>query len=225
MTGGKILKSSRRHFLKESAAALGTLALFAPARLSAGEAPRALSFHNLNSDERLDVVYFAGGKYDRQAFAQIKWLFRDLRNNELHDVDPKLLDLLHDLKRTTGSDTPFRTMSGYRSPATNALLAAQDKDVDPFSLHMEGRAVDVIQDFENLEGLWGAARTLKGGGVGYYPHAGYIHLDTGPIRHWRACSEGGKIPESGDAKAISGCFSAPKISTARFTQSGLKAGL
>ncbi len=219
------MNPSRRHFLTRSAAALSTLAFFSPLRLRAGEAPRALSFHNLNSDERLNVVYFANGKYERQAFAQIKWLFRDLRNNELHDVDPKLLDLLYNLKRTTGSDTPFRMMSGYRSPATNALLAAHDKDVDPFSLHMEGRAVDVIQDFENLENLWGAARTLKAGGVGYYPRAGYIHLDTGPIRHWRACSAGGKIPESGDAEAFSGCFTNPKISNAHFTPSGLKAGL
>jgi uncharacterized protein YcbK (DUF882 family) len=25
---------------------------------------------------------------------------------------------------------------------------------------------------------------LHGGGVGYYPHSDFVHIDTGPIRHW-----------------------------------------
>jgi hypothetical protein len=29
-----------------------------------------------------------------------------------------------------------------------------------------------------------AARTTKRGGVGWYPHSGFIHIDTGPVRNW-----------------------------------------
>jgi uncharacterized protein YcbK (DUF882 family) len=29
-----------------------------------------------------------------------------------------------------------------------------------------------------------AATTLGGGGVGYYPSSGFVHLDVGPVRHW-----------------------------------------
>jgi uncharacterized protein YcbK (DUF882 family) len=26
--------------------------------------------------------------------------------------------------------------------------------------------------------------SLRGGGVGYYPHSDFIHIDTGRIRYW-----------------------------------------
>jgi hypothetical protein len=29
-----------------------------------------------------------------------------------------------------------------------------------------------------------AARTMRRGGVGWYPHSGFIHIDTGPVRNW-----------------------------------------
>jgi uncharacterized protein YcbK (DUF882 family) len=29
-----------------------------------------------------------------------------------------------------------------------------------------------------------AALALRGGGVGYYPYANFVHVDTGPVRHW-----------------------------------------
>jgi hypothetical protein len=28
------------------------------------------------------------------------------------------------------------------------------------------------------------ARAMQRGGVGWYPHSGFIHIDTGPIRNW-----------------------------------------
>ncbi|HEY1430232.1 MAG TPA: DUF882 domain-containing protein, partial [Stellaceae bacterium] len=29
-----------------------------------------------------------------------------------------------------------------------------------------------------------AARAMQRGGVGWYPHSGFIHIDTGPVRNW-----------------------------------------
>jgi hypothetical protein len=28
------------------------------------------------------------------------------------------------------------------------------------------------------------ARAMERGGVGWYPHSGFIHIDTGPVRNW-----------------------------------------
>jgi uncharacterized protein YcbK (DUF882 family) len=35
-----------------------------------------------------------------------------------------------------------------------------------------------------LDKLRAAALSLGGGGVGYYPRDGFVHVDTGPRRHW-----------------------------------------
>ena len=35
-----------------------------------------------------------------------------------------------------------------------------------------------------------AARAMRRGGVGWYPHSGFIHIDTGPVRNW-TLDEGG----------------------------------
>jgi uncharacterized protein YcbK (DUF882 family) len=36
----------------------------------------------------------------------------------------------------------------------------------------------------SLERLHGAALALGGGGVGYYPRDGFVHVDSGPVRRW-----------------------------------------
>jgi uncharacterized protein YcbK (DUF882 family) len=28
------------------------------------------------------------------------------------------------------------------------------------------------------------AAALRGGGVGYYPRHGFVHVDVGPVRYW-----------------------------------------
>ena len=41
---------------------------------------------------------------------------RDFRVNEIKPIDPRLLDLLHELGGTLETDQPFHIISGYRSP-------------------------------------------------------------------------------------------------------------
>ncbi|MCF8468231.1 MAG: DUF882 domain-containing protein [Sneathiella sp.] len=36
----------------------------------------------------------------------------------------------------------------------------------------------------DLKYLHKAAKSLKGGGVGYYPKSQFVHIDTGPVRSW-----------------------------------------
>ena len=45
-------------------------------------------------------------------------------------------------------------------------------------------AVDLRLPGRDLAALRRAARRLRGGGVGYYPESGFVHVDTGPVRFW-----------------------------------------
>ena len=47
----------------------------------------------------------------------------------------------------------------------------------------DGRALDVRFATRLFDAVK-AARAMRRGGVGWYPHSGFIHLDTGPVRNW-----------------------------------------
>jgi uncharacterized protein YcbK (DUF882 family) len=174
----------RRRFLGiAGAAAVAGWALPAEA-MGLAARPRALAFDNLHTGERLKTVYWERGRYLPEAMRQIDWLLRDFRADETHAIDHRLLDLLTALHARLETHEPFAVISGYRSPATNAMLAATTDGVAQNSFHLKGMAIDVRVPGRQLGHLRAAALSLKRGGVGYYPHSDFIHVDTGPIRHW-----------------------------------------
>ncbi len=146
-------------------------------------APRSLSFLHLHTDERLSVTYYAAGRYLPAALARINHLLRDFRTGKRHPIDPLLLDTIHALSDRLGGST-FEVISGYRSPATNAMLQRNSDGVASKSLHMQGRAIDVRLTGVNTAALRDQAIALARGGVGYYPASDFVHLDTGRIRRW-----------------------------------------
>jgi uncharacterized protein YcbK (DUF882 family) len=115
---------------------------------------------------------------------RIEWLLRDHRTDEVHTIDPNLLDLLVDLQSRLHTHAPFEVLSGYRSLLTNAMLANISDGVAQNSLHIEGQAVDIRVPGRGLHHVRAAAVSLRGGGVGYYPHSDFVHIDTGRIRYW-----------------------------------------
>lgn len=178
---------SRRSFLKilacSSVLALGT-PKFAHAAFS-GFAYKNLSLEHHHTGDSLNITYYENGQYIDGALAEINHFFRDYHNNLTHNVDPGLLDQLHDVKLLLGSKKPFHVVSGYRSPETNANLRRHQRGVAKHSLHMEGRAVDIRIEGVNVRTIRDAALTLQRGGVGYYPSDNFVHLDTGEQRVWR----------------------------------------
>jgi uncharacterized protein YcbK (DUF882 family) len=176
---------SRRRFLKLGmlAAAL-PLPAWAGQGLSAGE--RRLGFHNLHTGENLDLTYWAEGGYVPESLTEINHLLRDYRNNEVAAIHPQLLDLLHRVKAELGTTQPFQVISGYRSPATNQMLASNSSGVAKHSLHMEGKAIDIRIPGIQLADLRQTGLLLQGGGVGYYPESNFVHLDVGRVRTWGA---------------------------------------
>lgn len=180
------MKSSRtrRNFLR-LAAAVATGAVAAPAvALPLASTRRALAFENLHTGESLDLVYWAQGRYLPDATQRIEYLLRDFRSNELHAIDPSLLDLLVALRRRLDTTAPFLVISGYRSPETNAMLHRKSEGVATNSLHMYGQAIDIRIADRSLDALHRAALSLKVGGVGYYPRSDFVHVDVGRVRQW-----------------------------------------
>ena len=185
---------SRRHFLGLGAAAAATALVpvkaFAAPAAAAGSrlaAERSLSFVHTHTSERLTTAYCAGGDYVAPALADVNHLLRDFRVNEIKAIDPNLLDLLFELNGTLGTEQPFHVISGYRTPQTNAMLqerGGSHSGVATHSLHMDGKAIDIRVPGVPLEHLRDAAKSLKIGGVGFYPASNFVHVDTGRVRYW-----------------------------------------
>jgi uncharacterized protein YcbK (DUF882 family) len=191
-------KESRRAFLSRGVIGLGVsaMACVSPATAFAhwarphhqqklnSQSVRALSFHNLHTDERLSVTYWAENGYDRNAWGKINHILRDHYTGDQHVMDLRLVDLLHDVQGHVQNDRPIEIISGYRSPATNTRLREASGGVAKNSYHMRGMATDIRFDGTPLEKLHAIALTMQRGGVGYYPTSDFVHVDVGPVRRW-----------------------------------------
>jgi uncharacterized protein YcbK (DUF882 family) len=185
--GSNPLRFTRRTFVK-----LGTMAAVAgllprsalASRKNVSAAEKSLSFYNTHTGERLKSVYWAGGDYIAESLREINHILRDPRNDQVHDIDPRLLDLLFALRKEIDANQPFHVISGYRSPDTNAFLRAHSSGVAENSLHLVGQAIDIRSPGRALSNLRKAAMALKGGGVGYYPKSDFVHVDIGRVRYW-----------------------------------------
>ena len=179
----------RRAFLGLGAAA--AVSTLVPSRAQATSVPRApervLSFFHTHTGERLKVAYCCGGEYQPGGLAEVNHILRDFRVNETRAIEPGLLDLLHELGGTLHTDQPFHVISGYRSPQTNRMLRERggaSTGVASHSLHMVGQAIDIRVPGVALERLRDAARSLRIGGVGFYPDLDFVHVDIGRVRYW-----------------------------------------
>jgi uncharacterized protein YcbK (DUF882 family) len=167
------------------AAAVATVApTSALAMLTAPATPRRLKFHNLHTSEQLDVVYYEKGRYIPQALTEIDRILRDYRQNVVKPMSPALLDLVAAIRRKLHTDAEVEIISGYRTPETNAMLAARSDGVAHHSLHMDGLALDWRVPGRTLDQLHRVALAIRGGGVGYYPASDFVHTDVGRIRYW-----------------------------------------
>ena len=143
-----------------------------------------MSFVHTHTGEKLIAVYWKDGQYQQEVLQQVNHLLRDFRNNEVHAIDPALLDLLYDLRTKVDSDRAFQVISAYRSPQTNEMLRRSSNGVAEHSMHMLGKAIDVRLTSFPTARLAEVARAMRRGGVGYYPASDFVHVDTGPVRYW-----------------------------------------
>lgn len=159
-------------------------AVQALSRSDPGAQQRTLSFVHTHTGEQLTARYFIAGRYQPHCLAQVNHLLRDFRTGDVHPIDPALLDLLYALQTCSGCDSPYAVISGYRSPATNAMLRRTTEGVASHSMHLQGRAIDIRLPGYSTQRLGELARGLARGGVGFYARSDFVHVDTGRVRFW-----------------------------------------
>lgn len=181
--GGTRWRVGRRELMGTAVKVAVALAL--PWRAEASATARRLRMSNTHTDERIDVEYFEHGALVPDALAAIGRFLRDVRTGEVHRIDPAVLDIAWSLARAVGQPLgTFEIVSGYRSPATNAMLHERSRGVAVHSLHVEGRAIDLRLSGVRTDRLRDAALALARGGVGYYEASDFVHVDSGRVRRW-----------------------------------------
>ena len=148
---------------------------------------RYLSLFHAHTGEKITMVYWSQGKYLLDNLASINWILRDYHSDNVKPIDPRLLNLLYLLQRKLSvepSKYPFQILSAYRTKSTNEQLRETIEGVSRNSFHLQGRALDFNIPGIAQSAVHKAAIHLAAGGVGNYPDAQFIHLDTGPFRTW-----------------------------------------
>jgi len=190
---------NRRHMLGLAAAAVCCAPCMAMAQAAGGADPigrllagvddtreaRRLNLFNLHTLESVNVVYWEKGDYIPAALDAINMTLRDFRTGHVWPIDVRLLDAVSAAVSDIGDTSPLQIVSGYRSPATNAMLASRSNEVSDSSVHMQGMAMDFYLDNTPVERLYAAAVRQSAGGVGIYPGNGFIHMDVAGVRYWQ----------------------------------------
>ena len=157
---------------------------------------RTISLHHIHTNEDLTITYKVNGRYDEAALAKIDHLLRDWREDQPIHMDPHVIDLLWEVHREVGAKGPIHIVCGYRSPSTNSALRKRSSGVAKHSQHMQGKAIDFHIPGVPLEEVRAAGLRAQRGGVGFYSSSGFVHLDTGGVRHWP------RVPEAQLAKIL-----------------------
>lgn len=186
----------RRQFLQQ----FGTLVGFATlAGCGAGMRPpepptlpplpaiRRIVLSHPPSKEKIDVIYFANGRYDAKVMTAISSLLRDRNTGAVGAIDPLLIDFLFDLLQRTGlpQSTEVVVLSGFRSAETNAALIKAGAPAARESFHVQGKALDFRVPVLPGSAVNEIAKTMQRGGAAYYPTSGHTHIDVGAVRTWK----------------------------------------
>lgn len=149
------------------------------------DSPYRLHFFHTHTGERLDIVYRNREGYEQESLARLNRYLRDHRTGEIHEYDPRVFDLLHDLTTLLGNpDLEIDVVCGYRTRWSNDFLRTHGHGVARQSLHMQAMAIDIRVPGISTAHLRDAALALHRGGVGYHAASSFVHVDVGRVRRW-----------------------------------------
>jgi uncharacterized protein YcbK (DUF882 family) len=97
--------------------------------------------------------------------------------------DLRLIGILISAALKFQADT-VHVVSGFRAPKYNLSLRKKGREVARDSQHTLGHAVDFRIPGIATTRLRDWLRSLRLGGVGYYPESQFVHADVGKIRTW-----------------------------------------
>jgi uncharacterized protein YcbK (DUF882 family) len=144
-----------------------------------------LYFVHIHTGEHLNIAYSDDAGYDQESLARLNRYLRDHRTGEIHEYDPRVFDLLHDLTTALGNPSlEIDVVCGYRTPGSNEFLRIHGHGVARHSLHMQTMAIDIRMPGIPTTQLRDAALALHRGGVGYYAASDFVHVDVGRVRRW-----------------------------------------
>ncbi len=145
---------------------------------------RRVQLYSGRTGESIDTIYWIEGEYIPEVLKEINHFMRDWRTDETIKIDPRNMDIIAATHRLMDVNEPYMLLSGYRSPATNALLRSQSRGVAKNSLHMKGQAADLRLKSRTVSQMAHAAKICSAGGVGTYSRSNFVHMDCGPVRAW-----------------------------------------
>jgi uncharacterized protein YcbK (DUF882 family) len=178
-----VLTTSATLTRREALLGLGISLFLGRRALAAPSAPRRLALKNQATGETFAGFYRDADGPIPGAMIDLAEFLRDFHANKTGPVDVDSLDFLADVMAAIGAEKGY-VLSAYRTPETNQMLAETTFGVAEKSQHLLGRAIDV--SFErHLGEAARIARKMERGGVGWYPHSHFIHIDSGPVRSWR----------------------------------------
>jgi len=180
------MNGSWRHRVVAGISAAITLLSITWGQIAAAAEQRSLQLYHVHTGDSLTITYKRDGQYVPSAMAALDYFLRDWRTNGLISMSGETIDLMWELHQELGSKVPIRIICGFRSAETNALLKRIGRHVAVRSQHILGRAIDLQFPDVPLERLRNSALVRQAGGVGYYPGraGGFVHLDSGNVRHW-----------------------------------------
>lgn len=146
--------------------------------------PRTLHLYRPALKKTIKEVYWHQGRIYQPGYNQLCLLLKDHRQDEVMPIDPRLFDLLRAMQAWVGYygyKDPIQINSGYRSQKTNSKLEGAARN----SMHLYGKAADIVFPGLPTSYVGQLAQRYAGGGVGFYPSSGFIHVDTGRQRTWR----------------------------------------
>lgn len=145
---------------------------------------RRLRMTSPRTGERIDTIYWIDGDYIPEALTEISYFMRDWRQDEVKTIDPRTVDIATAVHNLLEVSEPYMLLSGYRTPATNAMLRRRSGGVAKNSLHIQGQAADLRLASRSVNQIYRAALACRGGGVGKYSRSDFVHMDCGDVRNW-----------------------------------------